>query len=113
MLPGSYLSLRAKHLSLVLVGSTSFLSVRRSFESSMRDVYLPKCDLVRHIPEWLPWFSYQPLARFGHDLAEKVKHHPMQFVRESMVCTADSSSIAAELTIHPVAQWHCAALHGI
>jgi len=41
--------------------------------------------LVRYIPEWLPWFSYKPLARYGHDLGDEVMHAPMSFVRESMV----------------------------
>ncbi len=33
-------------------------------------------------PEWLPWFSYKPLARSGYDIG----HGPMQFVRETIVC---------------------------
>jgi len=42
-------------------------------------------SLVRYIPEWLPWFSYKPLARYGHDLGDEVMHAPMSFVKESMV----------------------------
>ena len=41
--------------------------------------------LVRYIPEWIPWFSYKPLARYGQDLGDEVRHAPMSFVRESMV----------------------------
>jgi hypothetical protein len=41
--------------------------------------------LVRYIPEWIPWFSYKPLARYGQDLGNEVRHAPMSFVRESMV----------------------------
>ncbi|KAH9970773.1 cytochrome P450 [Russula compacta] len=37
-----------------------------------------------HIPEWLPWFSYKPLARVGHDLGVEVVNAPIQFVRDSM-----------------------------
>jgi len=44
-----------------------------------------KCYQVRHIPEWSPWFSYKPLARFGHTLADELRDEPMQFVRDSMV----------------------------
>jgi hypothetical protein len=40
---------------------------------------------VRHIPEWLPWFSYKPLARFGHDLGNQVLYPPMQFVKDCIV----------------------------
>jgi hypothetical protein len=42
-------------------------------------------SLVRHIPEWLPWFSYKPLARFGHDLGLEVVNSPIQFVKDAMV----------------------------
>jgi hypothetical protein len=48
---------------------------------------------VRHIPEWLPWFSYKPLARGYHDLAEVLKNDPMQFVRENMVSSYCPSSM--------------------
>ena len=41
--------------------------------------------LVRHIPEWMPWFSYKPLARFGYNLGQEVIHEPMRFVKESIV----------------------------
>ena len=41
--------------------------------------------LVRHIPEWMPWLSYKPLARFGYNLGQEVVHEPMQFVKESIV----------------------------
>jgi hypothetical protein len=40
---------------------------------------------VRHIPEWLPWLSYKPLARFGHELGKQVLYPPIQFVKESIV----------------------------
>jgi hypothetical protein len=57
--------------------SVSFLfgigQVRRSF------------TLVRHIPEWLPWLSYKPLARYGYGIGQEVLHEPMEFVRESIV----------------------------
>ena len=40
---------------------------------------------VRFIPEWLPWFRYKPLARYGYDIGQEVLHEPMKFVRESIV----------------------------
>ena len=40
---------------------------------------------VRHIPEWLPWLSYKPLARYGYDIGQQVLREPMEFVRESIV----------------------------
>ncbi len=40
---------------------------------------------VRHIPEWLPWFSYKKIIRVGRELGKQVKYPPIQFVKESMV----------------------------
>ena len=40
---------------------------------------------MRHIPEWLPWFSYKPLARIGRDIGREVVHEPIRFVKESIV----------------------------
>jgi hypothetical protein len=62
--------------------------------------------LVRHIPEWLPWFSYKPLARIGHALGEEVKNDPMQFVRESMVSSNLRVTYVQALTRPCLAQWH-------
>jgi hypothetical protein len=51
----------------------------------MSCVQLTVIHLVRYIPEWLPWFSYQPLARYGYDLGQELLRRPMVFVKESMV----------------------------
>jgi hypothetical protein len=40
---------------------------------------------VRHIPEWLPWLSYKPIARHGYNIGQQVLNEPMEFVRESIV----------------------------
>ncbi|KAH9976260.1 cytochrome P450 [Lactifluus volemus] len=40
---------------------------------------------LRHIPEWLPWFSYKPLARYGYDLGVEVRNELIKFVRDGMV----------------------------
>jgi hypothetical protein len=40
---------------------------------------------VRYIPEWLPWLSYKPFARYGYNLGQEVLHGPMGFVRETLV----------------------------
>lgn len=49
--------------------------------------YLPLLPIptVRHIPEWLAWFSYKPLARVGNELGKQVLYPPIQFVKESIV----------------------------
>ncbi|KAI0302456.1 cytochrome P450 [Multifurca ochricompacta] len=51
---------------------------------------LPGASLVnhfpflRHIPEWLPRFSYKPLARYGHAMGVEVVNEPIHFVKESI-----------------------------
>jgi len=62
----------------------------------VNDLPFRKCSLVsdkarrlfapvRHIPEWLPWLSYKPIARLGYNIGQQVLNEPMEFVRESIV----------------------------
>ena len=53
------------------------------------------CRSVRHIPEWLPWLSYKPLARVGHNLGNEVLYPPLRFVKESIV-----SYIYLDIIVH-------------
>lgn len=41
--------------------------------------------LLRYIPDWLPWFSYKPLIRFGTDLGNQVLYPPVRKVKERML----------------------------
>jgi hypothetical protein len=64
--------------------------------------------IVRHIPEWLPWLSYKPLARLGYNLAQETKHGPIRFVKESMVsyCFVSAHVRRAHcVTVTSIAQW--------
>jgi hypothetical protein len=58
------------------------------------DLLVNGLPFLRHIPEWLPWFSYKPLARIGHDLGQEVMHEPIQFVKESMLNGTARPSLA-------------------
>lgn len=60
------------------------------------DLLVNGLPFLRHIPEWLPWFSYKPLARVGHDLGQEVMHELIQFVRESMLDGTARPSLALE-----------------
>ena len=40
---------------------------------------------VRHIPAWVPYLSYQPLAQFGRNLSRELLDGSLPFVKESMV----------------------------
>ncbi|KAH9975189.1 cytochrome P450, partial [Russula compacta] len=52
--------------------------------------------LLRHIPEWLPWFSYKPLARVGNELGKQVLYPPIQFVNDSILSGTARPSLALE-----------------
>ncbi|KAI9449576.1 cytochrome P450 [Lactarius psammicola] len=58
------------------------------------DLLVNGLPFLRHIPEWLPWFSYKPLARIGRDIGKEVKHGPIRFVRESMLNGTARPSLA-------------------
>ena len=44
------------------------------------------CFSVKYIPSWVPWFSYEPLARTIRRLSEKTINDPINFVKNAMVC---------------------------
>ncbi|KAF8257685.1 cytochrome P450 [Lactarius quietus] len=58
------------------------------------DLLVNGLPFLRHIPGWLPWFSYKPLARIGHDLTQEVMYEPIRFVRESMLNGTARPSLA-------------------
>ena len=35
-------------------------------------IQLIATTIVRHIPEWFPWFSYKPLARVCYSMGQEV-----------------------------------------
>ncbi|KAH9956415.1 cytochrome P450 [Russula dissimulans] len=55
--------------------------------------YLP---FLRYIPEWVPWLSYKPLARYGYNLGKDVQHGLMAFVRESIPSGTARPSLAVK-----------------
>ncbi|KAH9957215.1 cytochrome P450 [Russula dissimulans] len=59
-------------------------------------VLVNELPFLQYIPEWLPWLSYKPLARYGYDLGQEVKHGPMSFVRESIANGTAQPSLALE-----------------
>jgi hypothetical protein len=62
---------------------------------------LTRLALVRYIPGWLPWFSYKPFARYGHDLGQEVIHGLMSFARKSMVrkCLDDQACLNIDYSL--------------
>ncbi|KAI0253744.1 cytochrome P450 [Lactifluus subvellereus] len=59
-------------------------------------VLVNELPFLQYIPEWLSWFSYKPLARYGHDLGQEVVHGPMAFVKEGMFSGTAQPSLALE-----------------
>jgi hypothetical protein len=41
---------------------------------------------VRHIPSWVPYFSYEPFARIIRKLSERIRNEPLDFVKNALVC---------------------------
>src|SRR6266478_3798086 len=75
---------RVKQPSQVPCSSMTFLFVSVLFRNGkFRCSFMP----VRYVPEWLPWLSYKPLARYGYNLGQEGVYVPMQFVKESIVST--------------------------
>ena len=42
--------------------------------------------LVRHIPSWVPYLSYEPLARIVRKLSGRIRNEPIDFVKNALVC---------------------------
>ena len=40
---------------------------------------------VRHIPAWVPYISYQPIAQLGRNLTRELLDWSLPFVKESIV----------------------------
>ncbi|KAF8259263.1 cytochrome P450 [Lactarius quietus] len=52
---------------------------------------------LKYVPEWLPWFSYKPLARFGYTIGQQAVQEPMAFVMESISNGTAKPSLALEV----------------
>ncbi|KAH9042916.1 cytochrome P450 [Lactarius deliciosus] len=51
---------------------------------------------LRHIPSWVPWFSYESLVRLGKELSQKTMNEPIDFVKKAMRDGTAISSLARE-----------------
>jgi len=78
------------------------IKVARDMAKLGSDTILPGALLVnylpflRHIPEWLSWLSYKPLARYGLDIGREVLNGPMAYVREGISSGTARPSLALE-----------------
>lgn len=78
------------------------IKVARKLAQLIGETVLPGALLVndlpflRYIPEWLSWFSYKPLARFGYNIGQEVIRGPMEFVREAILNGTAQPSLALE-----------------
>ncbi|KAI0263944.1 cytochrome P450 [Gloeopeniophorella convolvens] len=79
-----------------------FLAIARHMSEIGAATIIPGATLVnelpllRHIPAWLPWFSYQPLARVGRELWEEIRLAPIQFAKQSVEAGTATHSLALE-----------------
>lgn len=49
--------------------------------------------LVRYIPSWVPFLSYEPLARTVRGFSERIRNEPIDFVKNALVCGDRAPSI--------------------
>jgi hypothetical protein len=49
---------------------------------------------VRHIPAWVPYISFKPLAQSGRTLCQEALYEPMRFVKESIVSNSPGTIVA-------------------
>jgi cytochrome P450 len=55
--------------------------------------YLP---FLRHVPSWVPWLSYEPLAQKGREVGRRVMNEPIDFVKNVMQDGTAVPSLARE-----------------
>ncbi|KAH9174935.1 cytochrome P450 [Lactarius sanguifluus] len=51
---------------------------------------------LQHLPSWVPWFKYEPLASECRELARRTKNEPIDFVKNSMREGTAVPSLATE-----------------
>jgi hypothetical protein len=97
-------------LGTLLVNSLPFRTYYFIFQC-MIEFLLMATTIVRHVPEWLPWLSYKPIARLGYNVGQEAIHRPIRFVRESVVrdCFV-SARVRRAHCVTLIAQWHSATL---
>ena len=49
---------------------------------------------MRHVPSWVPYLSYEPLAQKGRKMNERIRNEPIDFVKNALVC-GDRASTAS------------------
>jgi hypothetical protein len=50
---------------------------------------------VRYIPSWVPYLSYEPLARIVRKLGVRIRNEPIDFVKNALVSGDDVLNIHA------------------
>ena len=59
------------------------LEAPQQFNSIMRG--LASAGTARHIPSWVPYLSYKPMARKGREMSERIRNEPIDFVKNALV----------------------------
>ena len=55
--------------------------------------------LVRHIPAWVPYFSFRPVAEIGRAISQEMLYPPIRFVKESIVSIGPSTIVISRIVI--------------
>ncbi|KAF8498600.1 cytochrome P450 [Russula emetica] len=52
--------------------------------------------ILRHIPSWVPYFSYEPVARIVRKLSQRIRNEPFDFVKNALNNGTAVQSLASE-----------------
>ncbi|KAI0278782.1 cytochrome P450 [Russula aff. rugulosa BPL654] len=68
--------------------------VRGPSSAGLARVYL--LPFLRHVPSWVPYLSYEPLAQKGRKMSERIKNEPIDFVKNALRNGTAAHSLASE-----------------
>jgi hypothetical protein len=52
--------------------------------------------ILRYIPSWVPYFSYEPLAKIVRKLSVRIRNEPLDFVKNALVRADRTPSLRIE-----------------
>ncbi|KAI0278784.1 cytochrome P450 [Russula aff. rugulosa BPL654] len=76
--------------------SNQLASITRQLAVPVRGALVNLLPFLRHIPSWVPYFSYKPLVQRGRKMSERMKNGPIEFVKNALHNGTAVRSLASE-----------------
>ncbi|KAF8504866.1 cytochrome P450 [Russula emetica] len=80
----------------ILEAPNQLAIILRPLAVPARGALINLLPFLRHIPSWVPYLSYEPLARKGRKLSERIKNEPIEFVKNALHDGTAVRSLASE-----------------